>query len=73
MEAYFVPAYNGIVLMQIINRPKWWILVTFIPLSIYFISNHLIETLRTFGKKSTVDMVLGVVTFRFYIACVNYK
>ena len=22
----FVPVNNGIVLMQIINRPKWWIL-----------------------------------------------
>ena len=27
----FIPVYNGIVLMQIINRPKWWILLLFIP------------------------------------------
>jgi signal peptidase I len=31
-----------------------------------------IETLRTFGKKSTLDMILGVVTLGFYIAYVNY-
>ena len=27
----FVPVYNGIVLMKIINRPKYWILLLFIP------------------------------------------
>ena len=27
----FVPVYNGIVLMQMINRPKYWILLLFIP------------------------------------------
>ena len=26
-----IPVYNGIVLMKIINRPKWWILLLFIP------------------------------------------
>jgi signal peptidase I len=27
----FVPVYNGITLMQIINRPKWLIFFIFIP------------------------------------------
>lgn len=31
-----------------------------------------IETLRTFGKKSTADMWLGVLTFGFYVGYVNY-
>lgn len=69
----FVPVYNGIVLMQIINRPKWWILLLFIPvINLFLFPIIWIETLRTFGKKSTVDMVLGVVTLGFYIAYVNY-
>ena len=69
----FVPVYNGIVLMQIINRPKWWILLLFIPvINLFMFPIIWIETLRTFGKKSTVDMVLGVVTLGFYIAYVNY-
>ena len=59
----FVPVYNGIVLMQIINRPKWWILLLFIPvINLFLFPIIWIETLRTFGKKSTLDMVLGVVT-----------
>ena len=69
----FIPIYNGIVLMQIINRPKWWVLLLFIPIINLFIFPIIwIETLRTFGKKSTVDMFLGVLTFGFYIAYVNY-
>jgi signal peptidase I len=69
----FIPIYNGIVLMQIINRPKWWVLLLFIPIINLFIFPIIwIETLRTFGKKSTVDMVLGVLTFGLYIAYVNY-
>ncbi|WP_291134782.1 signal peptidase I [Flavobacterium sp. UBA7663] len=69
----FVPVYNGIVLMQIINRPKWWILLLFIPvINLFLFPIIWIETLRTFGKKSTVDMVLGLITLGFYIAYVNY-
>lgn len=69
----FVPVYNGIVLMQIINRPKWWILLLFIPvINLFLFPIIWIETLRTFGKKSTLDMVLGVVTLGFYIAYINY-
>ena len=69
----FIPVYNGIVLMQIINRPKWWILLLFIPvINLFLFPIIWIETLRTFGKKSTLDMVLGVVTLGFYIAYVNY-
>ncbi|MCU4188763.1 signal peptidase I [Flavobacterium sp. HXWNR29] len=69
----FVPVYNGIILMQIINRPKYWILLLFIPvINLFLFPIIWIETLRTFGKKSTLDMVLGVVTLGFYIAYVNY-
>lgn len=69
----FIPVYNGIVLMQIINRPKYWILLLFIPvINLFLFPIIWIETLRTFGKKSTLDMVLGVVTLGFYIAYVNY-
>lgn len=69
----FVPVYNGIVLMQIINRPKWWVLLLFIPvINLFMFPIIWIETLRTFGKKSTLDMILGVVTLGLYIVYVNY-
>ena len=69
----FVPVYNGIVLMQIINRPKYWVLLLFVPvINLFLFPIIWIETLRTFGKKSTLDMLLGVFTLGLYIAYVNY-
>ena len=47
----FVPVYNGIILMQIINRPKYWILLLFIPvINLFLFPIIWIETLRSFGK-----------------------
>lgn len=69
----FVPVYNGIVLMQIINRPKWWMFLVFLPvINLLILPVIWIETLRTFGKKTTADMWLGVITFGLYIGYVNY-
>ena len=69
----FVPIYNAIVLMKIINRPSWWTFLLFVPIiNLFMFPIVWIETLRTFGKKSTLDMILGIVTFGFYIAYVNY-
>lgn len=69
----FIPVYNGIVLMQIINRPKWWILLLFLPvINLLILPVIWIETLRTFGKKTTADMWLGVATLGLYIGFVNY-
>jgi signal peptidase I len=69
----FVPVYNAIVLMKIINRPTWWTFLLFIPIiNLFMFPIVWIETLRTFGKKSTLDMILGIVTLGFYIAYVNY-
>ena len=68
-----VPVYNAIVLMKIINRPTWWTALLFVPIVnlIMFIAVW-IETLRSFGKNTTKDTILGVVTLGFYIYYINY-
>jgi len=69
----FIPVYNGIVLMQIINRPKWWMFLVFLPvINLLILPVIWIETLRTFGKKTTADMWLGVVSLGLYIGYINY-
>lgn len=69
----FIPVYNGIKLMEIINRPKWWVLLLFIPvINLLLLPVIWIETLRSFGRKSSTDMWLGVLTFGFYIGYINY-
>lgn len=69
----FIPVYNSIILMKIINRPTWWTTLLFIPIInlIMFIVVW-VETLRSFGKNSSKDTLLGVLTFGFYIYYVNY-
>jgi signal peptidase I len=69
----FIPVYNSIVLMKIINRPTWWTLLLFIPvINLLMFPIVWVETLRSFGKNSTLDTFLGVVTLGFYTYYINY-
>ncbi len=68
-----VPVYNGIVLMQIINRPKWWVLLLFIPIvNLLMFPVIWIETIRSFGFFKKIDSFLVIVTLGLYIFYINY-
>ena len=50
-----IPVYNAIVLMKIIGRPTWWTILLFIPIiNLIMFPVVWVETLRSFGKKSTL-------------------
>ncbi len=68
-----IPIYNSIVLMKIINRPTWWTFLLFIPIiNLIMFPVIWVETLRSFGRRSTLDTFLGIVTCGLYIYYVNY-
>ena len=68
-----VPVYNAVVLMKIINRPWWYTILLFVPIiNLIMFPVIWVETLRSFGKNSIADTVLGVVTLGLYIYYVNY-
>ncbi|AUC85000.1 signal peptidase I [Polaribacter sp. ALD11] len=68
-----IPIYNGVVLMQIINRPKWWIILLFIPIvNLLMFPVIWIETIRTFGFYKKLDSLLVIVTLGLYIFYINY-
>jgi signal peptidase I len=68
-----VPVYNAIVLMQIIKRPKWWVILLFIPIiNLLMFPIIWIETLRTFGKKTRLDTALVILTGGLYIYYISY-
>jgi signal peptidase I len=68
-----VPVYNGIVLMQIINRPKWWVILLFIPIvNLLMFPVIWIETIRTFGFYKKLDSLLVIVTLGLYTFYINY-
>lgn len=68
-----IPIYNGIVLMQIIKRPKWWIILLFIPIiNLLMFPVIWIETIRTFGFYKKLDSFLVIITLGLYIFYINY-
>ncbi len=68
-----IPVYNAIVLMQIIRRPKWWVLLLFIPIiNLLMFPVIWVETIRSFGRNSLLETWLVVLTLGFYIYYVNY-
>jgi signal peptidase I len=68
-----IPVYNAIVLMKIIGRPTWWTLLLFIPIiNLIMFPVIWVETLRTFGKRSQLDTILGIITCGLYIYYINY-
>ncbi|MHB0754088.1 signal peptidase I [Polaribacter sp. M15] len=68
-----IPIYNGVVLMHIINRPKWWIILLFIPIvNLLMFPVIWIETIRTFGFYKKLDSFLVIVTLGLYIFYINY-
>ena len=68
-----IPVYNAIVLMKIIGRPTWWTLLLFIPIiNLIMFPVIWVETLRSFGKRSSLDTFLGIATCGLYIFYVNY-
>ncbi|UJH67888.1 signal peptidase I [Allomuricauda sp. SCSIO 65647] len=68
-----IPIYNGIVLMQIIRRPKWWVLLLFIPIiNLLMFPVIWVETIRSFGKNKIWDTWLVILTLGFYIYYLNY-
>ncbi|MDP5198828.1 signal peptidase I [Flavobacterium sp. DG2-3] len=69
----FIPIYNLVIMMKIIKRPLWWMFLLFIPIiNLLMIPVIWIEFIRSFGKNSTKDTLLVLLTFGFYIAFLNY-
>jgi signal peptidase I len=68
-----IPIYNAVILMKILNRPKWWVILLFIP-----VINQLmfpivwIETARSFGFNKRKDTALVLLTLGFYLFFINY-
>ena len=70
----FVPVYNAIVLMKIIRRPKWWIILLFIPvINLLIFPVIWVETARSFGKNSTIETLLVITTLGLYLYKINYS
>lgn len=66
-----IPIYNGVVLLRIIKRPKWWILLFFIPVvNLLMFPVIWIETIRSFGFFKKNRFIFSTCYFRLvYFLC----
>ena len=68
-----IPFYNIIKHLDIINRPRWWIILVFIPvINLLMIPVIWVEYIKTFNHNSKLDRILVIVTLGFYIYYINY-
>lgn len=68
-----IPVYNAVVLMKIIHRPWWWTILLFIPVvNLIMFPVVWVETIRSFGRTSTAETILVIVTLGLYIFYINY-
>ena len=69
-----IPIFNAIVLMKIIGRPKWWVILLFIPtINLILFGVIWVETIRCFGKNKMIDTLLVLLTFGLSIYSLNYS
>lgn len=69
----FVPIYNAIVLMKIINRSPFWTILLFLPIiNLIMFPVIWVETARSFGKNTYTDTFLAIVSLGFYNYYLNY-
>ncbi|MEL0643506.1 signal peptidase I [Olleya sp. Ti.3.14] len=69
----FIPVYNAVVLMKIINRPWWWTILLFLPIvNLILFPVVWVEIARSFKKNTPLDTFLAIFTLGFYSFYLNY-
>lgn len=69
-----IPIYSEYWLIQIIGKPKWWVLYLFIPiLNIFTFYVLLFDLLRCFGKNSLMSQFLIIFVGPFYLPYIGFK
>ena len=68
-----IPVYNIVKHLQIINRPKWWVILVFIPvINLLMIPVIWVEFIKRFNHNSKLDRVLVITTLGLYLFYVSY-
>ena len=68
-----IPFYNIIKLLEIIKRPKWWIILVFIPvINLIMIPVIWVELVKRFNHNSKLDRALVIITLGLYLFYISY-
>jgi hypothetical protein len=65
--AVLIPIYNIVVMLQIVNRPIWWIILLLIPVVNFVVAIILmLDLAKAFGKGTGFAIGLILLSFIFY-------
>ena len=68
-----IPIYNIVKHLEIINRPKWWVILVFIPvINLLMIPVIWVEFIKRFNHNSKLDRILVIITLGLYLFYVSY-
>ena len=68
-----IPLYNIIKHLDIIQRPRWWIILVFIPvINLLMIPVVWVEFIKRFNHNSKIDRILVILTLGFYFFYISY-
>ena len=68
-----IPFYNIIKYLDIIQRPRWWIILVFIPvINLLMIPVIWVEFIKKFNHNSKLDRVLVITTLGLYVFYISY-
>ncbi|MBE7177795.1 MAG: signal peptidase I [Mucilaginibacter polytrichastri] len=60
-----IPVYNAWIMLQLCGKPKWWLILLFVPLvNLFYLIGLTVEFVRSFGKFS-LGQHLAAVVFGF--------
>ena len=68
-----IPVYNILKYLEIIKRPKWWVILVFIPvINLLMIPVIWVEFIKRFNHNSRLDRILVIITLGLYLLYVSY-
>ena len=68
-----VPIYNGLILMDIIKRPRWYVALLFLPIiNLLMFPVIWVETARSFNQKEVWQTWAAILSLGFYNFYISY-
>jgi signal peptidase I len=68
-----IPIYNIIKHLEIIDRPKWWVIMVFIPvINLLIIPVILVEFIKRFNHTTKLDRILVITSLGLYLLYISY-
>lgn len=69
-----VPVYNWLIWIEVIKRPKWWLITLFIPgVNLFYGAGMCIELVTCFGKFSFLDHAAAILFNGYYFSYLGFN